>query len=246
MGGKKFGTNSKSEEARAKKAEVKRNENEKKVKAKEDAEWAETDSKVIAKEKKRQEEAERKAQEAKRKLENKKALEAEEQDLKQKYGKGKDTAKLTRFEIEQQKERDQKERERQRAALNTSAGGSTTTTTTTTSTTSSGRGGDDDDEDTFDLQENINHVLREQRMKEGGDYHEAREVHDAIKMLSTTTNSEEHPERRMKAAYQAYEEQNLPQLRKENPSLRFTQVKQLLWNQWLKAPENPFNQVQQK
>ena len=56
------------------------------------------------------------------------------------------------------------------------------------------------------------------------------------------TNVERHPERRVKAAYAAYEERMLPQLRKENPSLRLTQVKELLWKLWQKAPENPFNQ----
>jgi hypothetical protein len=54
---------------------------------------------------------------------------------------------------------------------------------------------------------------------------------------------DKHPERRAKAAYAAYEEQHLPQMRKDNPSLRLTQVKEMLWKQWQKAPENPFNQA---
>lgn len=32
-------------------------------------------------------------------------------------------------------------------------------------------------------------------------------------------------------------------MRKENPALRLTQVKQLLWKKWQKSPENPFNQA---
>lgn len=51
-----------------------------------------------------------------------------------------------------------------------------------------------------------------------------------------------HPERRAKAAYAAYEERELPVLKKENPGLRLTQLKELLWKQWQKSPENPFNQ----
>ncbi len=46
----------------------------------------------------------------------------------------------------------------------------------------------------------------------------------------------------MKAAFRAYEATNLPILRQENPSLKLSQVKDMLWRQWLKAPENPLNQ----
>jgi len=51
-----------------------------------------------------------------------------------------------------------------------------------------------------------------------------------------------HPEKRLKAAYLAYEEKHLPGLRKENPGLKLSQVKEILWKQWQKAPENPLNQ----
>lgn len=45
----------------------------------------------------------------------------------------------------------------------------------------------------------------------------------------------------MKAAYDAYEEEYLPKLKQENPSLRLSQLKQVLKKEWIKAPENPFN-----
>ncbi len=51
-----------------------------------------------------------------------------------------------------------------------------------------------------------------------------------------------HPERRMKAAYAAYEEKWLPILKEENPGLRLSQLKERLFRQWQKAPENPMNQ----
>lgn len=50
-----------------------------------------------------------------------------------------------------------------------------------------------------------------------------------------------HPEKRMKAAYQTFEDENLPKLKQENPSLRLSQLKQLLKKEWLKSPDNPFN-----
>lgn len=51
-----------------------------------------------------------------------------------------------------------------------------------------------------------------------------------------------HPERRLKAAYAAFEERNLPILKNENPNLRLSQLKQMLKKDWMKSPENPMNQ----
>lgn len=51
-----------------------------------------------------------------------------------------------------------------------------------------------------------------------------------------------HPERRVKAAYSAYEEKRLPEIRKEQPGLRLQQLKQLLFKEFQKSPENPMNQ----
>ena len=53
---------------------------------------------------------------------------------------------------------------------------------------------------------------------------------------------DKHPEKRMKAAYLAYEEVNLPRLKAENPNLRLSQLKQMLKKDWNKSPENPLNQ----
>lgn len=52
-----------------------------------------------------------------------------------------------------------------------------------------------------------------------------------------------HPEKRMKAAYTAYEELRLQQLKAENSNLRLSQLKQIIRKDWLKAPENPMNQA---
>jgi hypothetical protein len=51
-----------------------------------------------------------------------------------------------------------------------------------------------------------------------------------------------HPEKRMKAAYTKFEEENLSILKQENPNMRLSQLKQLLKKQWLKSPDNPLNQ----
>ncbi|KNE63851.1 hypothetical protein AMAG_08915 [Allomyces macrogynus ATCC 38327] len=52
-----------------------------------------------------------------------------------------------------------------------------------------------------------------------------------------------HPERRAKAAWLAYKERETPKIKAENPGLRLSQIEQMLWKQWQKSPENPFNQA---
>ena len=53
---------------------------------------------------------------------------------------------------------------------------------------------------------------------------------------------DKHPEKRMKAAFKAYEEVNLPRLKEEHPNLRLSQIKQILKKDWMKSPENPMVQ----
>lgn len=53
---------------------------------------------------------------------------------------------------------------------------------------------------------------------------------------------DQHPEKRMKAAYKKYEETNLPILKQENPNMKLSQLKQMLWKDWQKSSENPLNQ----
>ncbi|KAH9483641.1 Coiled-coil domain-containing protein 124-like protein [Psilocybe cubensis] len=54
---------------------------------------------------------------------------------------------------------------------------------------------------------------------------------------------ERHPERRFKAAFEAYQEREMPRVKEENPGLRLQQYKDLLYKQFQKSPDNPFNQV---
>lgn len=64
-------------------------------------------------------------------------------------------------------------------------------------------------------------------------------------LLSSTGGGEEkldrRPEKRMKAAYLEFEEREMPNIKEENPGLRLSQYKELLWKLWLKSPENPIN-----
>jgi hypothetical protein len=74
-----------------------------------------------------------------------------------------------------------------------------------------------------ELEDNINRVGG----AEGGGA-SARTVTEAILALTPGESSvDRHPEKRMKAAYQAFEDQQLPRLKAENPALRLTQLKQM-------------------
>ncbi|MBN3317124.1 CC124 protein, partial [Atractosteus spatula] len=86
------------------------------------------------------------------------------------------------------------------------------------------------------LEENVNRIVPEEGSVE------ARTIEDAIAVLSTADEGDRHPERRMKAAYTAFEELHLPRLKKENPNMRLSQLKQQLKKEWTKSPDNPLNQ----
>lgn len=67
-------------------------------------------------------------------------------------------------------------------------------------------------------------------------------------VLSNSLSSKEpevdrHPERRLKAAYAAFESAHLPRLKAENPTLRLSQLKEMLRKEWNKSPENPLVQA---
>lgn len=60
-------------------------------------------------------------------------------------------------------------------------------------------------------------------------------------MSKAKSKIEKHPEKRMKAAYTIFEEKELPKLREENPSLKMSQLRQMLSKLWKKSLENPIN-----
>lgn len=55
--------------------------------------------------------------------------------------------------------------------------------------------------------------------------------------------ADKHPEKRLKAAFKAYEAENLPRIKAENPSMRMSQWKQILFKEWTKSSQNPLNQI---
>lgn len=85
------------------------------------------------------------------------------------------------------------------------------------------------------LVENVNRLVIEGE--------EARTVDEALSVLSSKEpDLDRHPERRMKSAYLAYEEANMPRLKAENPGMRLSQLRNMLKKDWQKSPDNPLNQ----
>uniref|UniRef100_A0A1W7RAT8 Coiled-coil domain-containing protein 124 n=1 Tax=Hadrurus spadix TaxID=141984 RepID=A0A1W7RAT8_9SCOR len=203
---KKFGTNTKSAEARARREEVKQAEKEKKQREAEDALWRDDDKHVLRK-LNRKEEKDKKKQEM---LDKKAALKAayeEEMNSLKTHSKTPTQTKVTRAEIISRLENSKAANTSEKELMH----------------------------DEKPLEENIN------RLRIEGE--EARSVEEAISVLSAkSTNVDRHPERRMKAAYQTFENVNLPRLKAENPNLRLSQLKQMLKKEWMKSPENPINQ----
>lgn len=215
---KKFkGENSKAVVAKARKAEAMKAETERIERQKEDESWHD-DSKQVARKQQRKAEADKKRQEAQaRKLENKQLLEEEEANLPVQAAGVRSGSKFTRAEIEanQQKQREEEEREKKRRERQEAEPA---------------------------LEENPNIALAEAAAEGRLD---ARSVGDAISVLSINEPApaiDKHPEKRLKAAFTAFEEVNLPRLKRENPNLRLSQLKQMLKKEWTKSPDNPLNQ----
>jgi hypothetical protein len=88
-------------------------------------------------------------------------------------------------------------------------------------------------------------VNRERAAKEAEGEFEATGVDAALSVLSVSgvggVGKEEvdaHPERRMKAAFAAFEDREMAILKEENSSLKRSQMKEQIWKKWQKSPEN--------
>lgn len=73
-------------------------------------------------------------------------------------------------------------------------------------------------------------------------------IDNALDALDLTSNDnsgkiDRHPERRFKAAYKAYEERRLPEVKMEHPGLRENQRKDIIRKEFERSEENPFNQA---
>ena len=73
-------------------------------------------------------------------------------------------------------------------------------------------------------------------------------IDDALDALALTSDGkavivDRHPERRFKAAYAAYKDHRLPEVKEEYKGLRLNQMIELIKKEFDKHPDNPFNQT---
>lgn len=212
---KKFqGENSKAATARARKAEAKAVADARKKQQEEDALWQETDKHVLKKEQRKDDKEKKRLELLERKKENQRLLDEETSKIKGKSLKEPESGgKVTRAQIDEVLQSERQQQEQKELKPKEKSHLETP------------------------LEENVNRIIPDEGTVE------ARTIEDAIAVLSTgPEDMEHHPERRMKAAYAAYEEANMPRLKKENPNMRLSQLKQQLKKEWMKAPENPLNQ----
>ncbi|XP_041647194.1 coiled-coil domain-containing protein 124 [Cheilinus undulatus] len=212
---KKFqGENSKAATARARKAEAKAVADARKKQQEEDALWQETDKHVLKKEQRKDDKEKKRLELLERKKENQRLLDEENARIKGRSQKeAASGGKVTRAQIEE-------------TLLNESLQAKQEEQKPKEKTHLE-----------CPLEENINRIIPDEGTVE------ARTIEDAIAVLSTGPEDvDHHPERRMKAAFAAYEEANMPRLKKENPNMRLSQLKQQLKKEWMKSPENPLNQ----
>lgn len=211
---KKFqGENSKAATARARKAEAKAVADARKKQEEEDALWQETDKHVLKKEQRKDDKEKKRLELLERKKESQRLLDEESSKIKGKSKEAVTGGKVTRAQIEQTLQNEQQKQEQLQQQPKEKSHLETP------------------------LEENVNRIIPDEGSVE------ARTIEDAIAVLSTGPEDlDRHPERRMKAAFAAYEETNMPRLKKENPNMRLSQLKQQLKKEWTKAPENPLNQ----
>jgi len=209
---KKLTENTKAVAARERKNEKADKDKSAKAKAAEDALWAD-DDKSLAKKQGKKDEAERKRLEALAKKKEREDLLAAESQAATPKSKAA-PQKVTQAQIKAEAEK------RAEAARKAAAGKDEPVTHLS-----------------MPLQENIN------RLQPEGE--SASSVTEAIKVLSVNPNEkvDKHPEKRMKAAYTEFEERRLEELKMEHgKSLKLSQLKQMIFKEWQKHPENPLNQ----
>lgn len=76
------------------------------------------------------------------------------------------------------------------------------------------------------------------------DDEDATGIENAIDALNVdgSVKTDDHPERRQKALYYAYYEEQLTIMREDHPGLKLSQYKERIFSAWKTAPENPLAQ----
>ena len=216
---KKFGTNTKKEEARERKKQKKKDEKERAEKEAEDEYWREKDPKILEKqaEKKRKEKEKEEKQKEKQRL--KEELKKEEEEALAKKKKNQVSAP-TRKQIQQYEEErvkkllKEKEEEKEK---------------------------NKDPIEDLNMDEefvNDNYAKLNKKTDQGVDIIEASGIDSAFKEISLE-EYDKHPEKRMRQAWNNFFEKQLPIYKEQYPNLKRQQYINMIQKEFKTSPDNP-------
>ena len=217
---KKFGTNTKKEEARERKKQKKKDEKERAEKEAEDEYWREKDPKILEKqaEKKRKEKEKEEKQKEKQRL--KEELKKEEEEALAKKKKNQISAP-TRKKIQQYEEEHfkklLKEKEEKKKKKNK------------------------DPIEDLNIDEefvNYNYAKLNKKTDQGVDIIEASGIDSALKEISLE-EYDKHPEKRMRQAWNNFFEKQLPIYKEQYPNLKRQQYINMIQKEFKTSPDNP-------
>ena len=218
---KKFGTNTKKEEARERKKQKKKDEKEKKEREAEDEYWREKDPKILEKqsEKKRKEKEKEEKQREKQRL--KEELKKEEEETLAKKKKNQPVSGPTKKQIQKYEEEHiqqlLKEKEKQEDEK------------------------DHNPNDDIDVEKefvNENYGKLEKKTDKGIGIIEATGLDSALEEIKLE-DYDKHPEKRMRQAWNDYFEKQLPIFKEQYPNLKRQQYINMIQKEFKTAPENP-------
>lgn len=238
MGKKEFGVNTKKEEAKERKETHKKEKKEKDERVKEDSKWADNDKKVAKKidkdvdsyhaaRRKRKTRSQAKSQGWKESASRGWRGWNEQEYLDLIIEKNPPVPKKTKFEIDKFKEKLEDEAEKKHEKLEAQK-------VRCSDKNMIAETKDDDDSSDYEknLEINWNHVWREQQQEDLEKYGEVIEATGVDDFLAQTDKSGKpidlHPEKRMKASWQCFVDERMDKMKKENPSLKRSQILQML------------------
>ena len=217
---KKFGTNTKKEEARERKKQKKKEEKERAEKEAEDEYWREKDPKILEKqaEKKRKEREKEEKQKEKQRLKEELKKEEEETLAKKKKNQvsGPTRKQIKEYEEERVnkliKEKEEEEKEKNKDEIE-----------------------DLNMEEEF-VNENYNKLNK--KTDKGIDIIEATGIESALQEISLE-EYDKHPEKRMRQAWNEFFEKQLPIYKENYPNLKRQQYINMIQKEFKTSPDNP-------
>ena len=218
---KKFGTNTKKEEARERKKQKKKDEKERKEKEAEDEYWREKDPKILEKQAEKKRKVKEKEEKQREKQRLKEELKKEEEEALGKNKKNDRVSGPTRNQIQQYEEErikkllKEKEKEEDEKDHNPN-----------------------DDIDVEKEFVNENYGKLEKKTDKGIDIIEATGIDSALEEMKLE-DYDKHPEKRMRQAWNDYFEKQLPIFKEQYPNLKRQQYINMIQKEFKTSPENP-------